>query len=69
MLRFGKEGKLSLIFIGPYDILKRIGPLAYKHIELQSELTYIEQPVKIMDHREQALSNKASNMTRVLWRN
>ena len=30
ILRFGKKGKLSPSFIGPYDILERIGPMAYR---------------------------------------
>ena len=30
ILRFGKKGKLSPRFIGPYNILERIGPMAYR---------------------------------------
>ena len=30
VLRFGKKGKLSPRYIGPYEILEWIGPLAYK---------------------------------------
>ena len=30
MLRFGKKGKLSPRFIGPYEVLERIVPVAYQ---------------------------------------
>ena len=29
VIRFGKREKLSLKFIGPYEIIKQIGPVAY----------------------------------------
>ena len=37
ILRFGKKGKLSPRFIGPYEILERIEPIAYC-LALPSEL-------------------------------
>ncbi|KAA0063444.1 ABC transporter B family member 19-like [Cucumis melo var. makuwa] len=30
VLRFEKKGKLSACFVGPFEILERIGPLAYR---------------------------------------
>ncbi|KAA3487114.1 Retrotransposable element Tf2 [Gossypium australe] len=40
VLRFGRKGKLSPRFIGPYRVLKRVGPVAYQ-LELPSELSQI----------------------------
>ncbi|KAL2246063.1 UNVERIFIED_CONTAM: Transposon Tf2-12 polyprotein [Sesamum indicum] len=37
ILRFGKQGKLSPRYIGPYEIIERIGPLAYR-LALPTEL-------------------------------
>ncbi|KAK4408019.1 Transposon Tf2-11 polyprotein [Sesamum angolense] len=40
ILRFGKQGKLSPRYIGPYEILERVGPLAYR-LSLPAELSQI----------------------------
>ena len=39
-MRFGKKGKFSPRLIGPYDIIRKIGPLAYL-LALSEELDWI----------------------------
>ena len=99
VLRFGKSGKLSPLYIGPYMIVERIGKVAYRlelpsdldrihdvfhvsmlrkyipdpsHVlteqlvEIQENLTYKEEPVQILDRREQVLCNKTILLVKVL---
>ena len=40
VMRFGKKGKLSPRFIGPYEVIKKVGPVTY-HLALPPELEKI----------------------------
>ena len=88
VIRFGKRGKLSSRFIGPFEILERVGTIAYRlalplsmsgvhevfhvtmlwrytpypahvvdweEIEVDTDGTFEEGPVCIMDSRDQVL--------------
>ena len=101
VVRFGKRSKLSSRFIGPFEILERVGTVAYRldlppnmsgvhevfhvsmlrrytpnpahvvdwgEIEVDTDGTFEEGPVCIMDSRDQVLRRKTVRLVRVLWR-
>ncbi|KAM2022258.1 hypothetical protein ACFX16_044182 [Malus domestica] len=102
VVRFGKKGKLSLRYIGPYMITERVGEVAYRlelppelskvhdvfhvsmlrhyvsdpsHVippqplEINSDLTYDEEPVTLLDWNDKELRNKTVRLIKMLWRN
>ncbi|KAH0656975.1 hypothetical protein KY285_031857 [Solanum tuberosum] len=62
VMRFGKKGKLSPRYIGPYRISKRMGNVAYE-LELPQEL------VAILNRQVRKLRTKEVASVKVLWRN
>ncbi|XP_076955217.1 uncharacterized protein LOC143629966 [Bidens hawaiensis] len=51
VVRFGKKGKLSPRFVGPFKILERIGPVAYR-LELPDETKGIHDVFHVSDLRK-----------------
>ena len=56
MVRFGKRGKLNPRYIGPFEIIARIGPVAYK-LQLPQELSNIH-PVFHVSNLKKCLSDE-----------
>ncbi|XP_043725613.1 uncharacterized protein LOC122672181 [Telopea speciosissima] len=102
VMRFSKKGKLSPMYIGPYEILAKVGPVAYwlalppsldgvhdafhismlrkyvhdpSHIlsqeppELAADMSYKEQPEKILDSKVVNLRNQPIHYVKVKWCN
>ena len=101
VVRFGNRGKLSPGFIGPFEILERVGTVVYRlalphnmlgvhevfhvsmlrkytpdpthvvdwgQIEVDTDGTFKEGPVCILDSRDQVLRRNTVRLVRVLWR-
>ena len=100
VVRFGKCGKLSPRFIGPFEILERMSTVAYwlmlspsmsgvhevfhvsilrkytpypahvvdwGQIEIDTDGTFEEGPVCIVDSHDRVLRHKTVRLVRVLW--
>ena len=56
VIRFGKRGKLNPQYIGPFEILARIGPVAYR-LHLTAELSSVH-PVLHVSNLKKCLFDK-----------
>ena len=43
--------------------------IEYETLEVQPDLSYIEQPLEILDQQDRVLRNKSVPLVKVLWRN
>nr|GEY50349.1 hypothetical protein [Tanacetum cinerariifolium] len=64
VIRFGKKGKLTPRYVGPSEILERIGPVAYR-LRLPKELS--GEPIEIMDHEVKRLKRSRISLVKIRW--
>ncbi|KAA0047484.1 retrotransposon protein, putative, Ty3-gypsy subclass [Cucumis melo var. makuwa] len=70
VLRFEKKGKLSPRFVGPFEILERIGPVAYR-LALPPSFFALHDVFHVSMLRKEVkmLRNRGITLVKVLWRN
>jgi len=100
-IRFGQKGKLSPRFIGPFEVLQKVGSVAYQlalppslqsihdvfhvyrlrkyvpdpdHViryeplQVKENLTYVEEPIRILEKTRRKLKNRSIPYVKVLWK-
>ncbi|GKD97973.1 hypothetical protein Tco_1381870 [Tanacetum coccineum] len=75
VIRFGKKGKLAPRYVGPFEILERIDPVAYRlsfhvslgEIKVDKTLHFVEEPVEIMDREVKSLKRSKITLVKVRW--
>ncbi|GJY60583.1 hypothetical protein Tco_0461240, partial [Tanacetum coccineum] len=62
VVHFGKKGKLAPRYVGPFEILERIGL-----IKVDKTLCFVEEPVEIMDREIRKLKRRKIVLVKVRW--
>nr|GFA49827.1 putative nucleotidyltransferase, ribonuclease H [Tanacetum cinerariifolium] len=74
---FDIKGKLSPRFIGPFEILDRVGEVSYRlalppqlsHVHNVFHVSLLREPEAIFDRQDRVMRNKTIPFVKILWRN
>ncbi|GKD38356.1 putative reverse transcriptase domain-containing protein, partial [Tanacetum coccineum] len=70
VVRFGKRGKLSPRYIGPFKILSRVDEdliIPLDEVRIDEKLHFIEEPIEIMDREVKQLKQSRIPIVKVRW--
>ncbi|GJU97611.1 hypothetical protein Tco_1326882 [Tanacetum coccineum] len=79
VVRFGKKGKLAPRYVGPFEIVERVGPVAYQlklpqelslpldEIEIDENLRFVEEPIEIVERDVKKLKRRRIPLVKVRW--
>ncbi|GKC13666.1 hypothetical protein Tco_1010448, partial [Tanacetum coccineum] len=72
VIRFGKKGKFAPWFVGPFEITKRIGLVAYRlrlpeEIQVDAKLNFVEEHVEILEREFKKLKRSRIAIVKVWW--
>ncbi|GJS82461.1 putative reverse transcriptase domain-containing protein [Tanacetum coccineum] len=69
VIRFGKKGKLAPRFVGPFEIIKKVGPVAYR-LDFLEELNDVHDTfhhVEILEREFKKLKRSRIAIVKVRW--
>ncbi|GJZ52003.1 hypothetical protein Tco_0606518 [Tanacetum coccineum] len=72
---YGRKGKLAPRYVRPFEIVERVGPVAYhaslrvplEEIEINDKLHFVEEPVEIVDREVKKLKRRMIPIVKVHW--
>ncbi|GKA63590.1 putative reverse transcriptase domain-containing protein [Tanacetum coccineum] len=70
VVRFRKKGKLAPRFVGPFEIIEKVGPVAYRpldEIQVDAKLNFVEELVEILEREFKKLKRSRIAIVKVRW--